>query len=143
VVAKARQVSSPTFVRRFKSSHSSAQARILARLARGSDGGGFVVSRGASGGSLVGLSTLGAGSAAGGFGVGLTGGFGAADCLAVGFAGAGFVVFGLVGDAGEGAVCACAGAGAMRSAPATQPATSPENDDAVLSATAMFYLIPA
>jgi hypothetical protein len=139
LVAKARQVSSPTFVRRFKSSHSSAQARIFARLARGSDGGGFVVSTGASGGSLVGLSTLGGGSAAGG----LTGGFGAADCLGVGFAGAGFVVFGLVGDAGEGAVCACAGAGAMNSAPATQPATSPENDDAVLSATAMFSLIPA
>lgn len=107
-MAKARQVSSPTLVRRFSSSHSSAQARILSRLARGSDGGGFDVSAGASGGSLDAASGPGAGVVGGGFvtGAGAAAfGFVAVAGLApglaedAGFAGAGFAALGLAGDA--------------------------------------------
>lgn len=164
LVAKMRQVSSPTLVRRFRSSHSSAQARILSRLARGSEGGGFDVSTGASGGSLGTGSTLGAGATEGGFGAGafvvgagdvVEFGFAAAAGVAPGFAGAaGFVgagfaalVFAAVALRAEvdgGGVWACADeGGATSAAPAIQPATNPPSDDAILPAAAMSPSIPA
>jgi hypothetical protein len=150
LVAKTRQVSSPTFVRRFNSSHSPAQARIFSRLARGRLGGGFVVSTGASGGSLGALSTFAAGAGAGGFGAGVGGfcvavaaagaGFGGVGLFAVGFAGAGFVAFGFAGVAAGAGVCACADDSARHIAPARQPAASPVSDDAVLPAAAIVSL---
>lgn len=80
-------------MRRFKSSHSSAQARIFSRLARGSIGGGFEVSIGGKGGSFGALSTVvGAtgGAALGAGEVAAAGGGGGACGFAPGFDGADF-----------------------------------------------------
>lgn len=141
MVAKTRQVSSPTFVRRFKASHSSAQARILSRLARGNIGGGFVVSTGGSGGSLVALSSVGASCGGGvcgvvvGAGAAVAGGFTGADCFAGGFDADGFFAFAAVAAAARGAGAAvCAVAGASASAPARQLATALRSDEAGLPA---------
>ncbi len=98
-MAKARHVSSPTFVRRFKSSHSSAQARILFRPARGNMGGGFVVSTGGKGGNFVTLSPV-AGASTRGAGVVVeAGGSGAVGCLGAGLAGEDGGVLGFAGGA--------------------------------------------
>lgn len=56
-MAKSRHIGRPTFVARFFASHSSAQARMRSRDARGSDGGGADVSTAGVGARCCGAAT--------------------------------------------------------------------------------------
>lgn len=117
-VAKSRHSGSPDFVVSFIFPHSSAQARIFSREARGSDGGGTDVSTGASVGAGAGVPASGR---AGGFGAGADGftAFVVADGFAAVRAGAG--LFGPVARAGSVGSTVAAYSSSAQSARPTAP----------------------
>lgn len=160
-LANSRQVVRPTIDFRFIAFHSSAQACMRSRDARGSSGGGTDVSSGGSGGRALG----GAGAGAlrdGGAGVGIGArGFTAvvpgdcgddcAGCEASGFGRDGFVagralgaedlvlVGATRGAGGVAGCCATAGASAKAQAPAIMLATMRTGDGRSRAATIIFF----
>jgi hypothetical protein len=160
-VAKSRQIGSPTIDFRFIAFHSSAQACMRSRDARGSRGGGTDVSSGGSGGSALGAAGAGALRDGGGdVGVGARGftavapgdgGDDCAGCEASGFGRAGFVAGWALGaedlvldgaTRGAGGVaccCATAGASAKAQAPAIMLATMRTGDGRSRAATIILF----
>jgi hypothetical protein len=159
-VAKSRQIGRPTIDFRFIAFHSSAQACMRSRDARGSIGGGTDVSSGGSGGSALGgtgagaLRDGGAGVGAGARGFTVAPGDGGDDCAgceASGFGREGFVtdwalgaedlvlVGAARGAAGAAGCCAKAGASAKAQAPAIMLATMRTGDGRSRAATIILF----
>lgn len=155
-VAKSRHIGMPALAARFLFSHSSAQARMRSRDARGSVGGGDDVSTGGSGASFVWAggatgAALGAACGAGGRDGGAPAfGFAAGDApdagLPAGLWNAPFVCAFAFRAAvsravGAGVSGAGSGAAATPQAPAKQAAAIAANDDEALPAAAIFSFL--